>query len=74
VPNELNRNLSVLLFFVQGVGAVFFGVFSVAYIFALPSIQILTGEPTIHLLLSVFGGLFLLLTIVVFALAAFVKK
>jgi hypothetical protein len=62
------------LFFVQVIGAVFYCVFSAAYIFALPSIQILTGEPTIHLLLSVFGGLFLLLTIIVFAHAAFIKK
>ena len=70
----MKRNLSVILFFVQAIGAVFYGVFSAAYILALPSIKILTGDPTIHMLLSIFGGLFLILIIAVFVLALFMKK
>jgi hypothetical protein len=55
--------LRTLVLLTQGVGAVFFAVFWSAYFFALPSINVLSGEPIFKLLLSVFGGLFLLLTI-----------
>jgi hypothetical protein len=56
--------LNTLVLLTQGLGAVFFAVFWAAYFFALPSINVLSGEPFFKISLSVFGGLFLLLTIV----------
>jgi hypothetical protein len=56
--------LNILVLLTQGLGAVFFAVFWAAYFFALPSINVLSGEPFFKISLSVFGGLFLLLTIV----------
>ncbi|HTY74886.1 MAG TPA: hypothetical protein VMD05_04890, partial [Candidatus Nanoarchaeia archaeon] len=48
----------------QGIGAVFFAIFWAAYAFALPSNHVLHGEPIFKILLSIFGGLFVLLTAV----------
>ncbi|HTY75563.1 MAG TPA: hypothetical protein VMD05_08360 [Candidatus Nanoarchaeia archaeon] len=48
----------------QGIGAVFFAVFWAAYAFALPSNHVLHGEPIFKIPLSIFGGLFVLLTAV----------
>jgi hypothetical protein len=55
------RQINLFLYLVQGTGAVFVTVFSAAHIFALPSMDILHGEPTFKLLLSAFGALFLTL-------------
>ncbi len=66
--------LSALVLLAQGLGAVFFAVFWAAYFFALPSIDVLSGEPVFKVSLSVFGGLFLLLTIVLIAYSAAVNR
>jgi hypothetical protein len=66
--------LRALVLLTQGLGAVFFAVFWAAYFFALPSINVLSGEPTFKVLLSVFGGFFLLLTIVLFVYSAAVNR
>lgn len=59
----MNRNLTVFLL-VQAAGAIFYGVMSAAYFIPFPDSQVLIGEPIIHLLMSVFGGVYLLLTMV----------
>jgi hypothetical protein len=59
---------------VQGIGAVFYGVFSSAYMLALPSSDLLHGEPIFKLLLSIWGGLFLILIFVAIALSMLLKK
>lgn len=60
----MNRRLVMFLFFVQVIGAIFYCVLSAAYFLPFPSTQVLIGEPIFKLLLSVFGGLFLVSTLV----------
>jgi hypothetical protein len=55
------HQVNLFLYLVQGIGAAFVAVFSAAYLFALPSIGVLHEEPIFKLLLSTFGGLFLIL-------------
>ena len=51
-------------FLTQGIGAIFFAVFLASYALALPSNQVLHGQPIFRIPLSIFGGLFLALTAV----------
>ena len=67
------KQLNLLLFGVQGIGLIFYGIFTAAYMLALPSNRVLSGEPVFHLLLSVFGGLFVLLIIISVMLSIKVK-
>jgi hypothetical protein len=46
----------------QGIGAIAFAVFIASYALALPSNQVLHGEPVFRIPLQIFGGLFILLT------------
>ncbi len=70
----MNKNqLSKVVLLTQGIGAVFFAVFWLAYSFALPSTSVRSGEPVFKIPLSIFGGLFLLLTFVLLV-ASFVMK
>ena len=64
----MNRRL-VMFLMVQAVGAIFYCVLSAAYFIPFPSFQVLIGEPVFKLLLTVFGGAFLVLTLA--SLAAF---
>jgi RsiW-degrading membrane proteinase PrsW (M82 family) len=66
--------LRTLVLLTQGLGAVFFAVFWSAYFLALPSTNVLSGEPIFKLLLSVFSGLFLLLTIALVLYSAVVNR
>jgi hypothetical protein len=68
------KQLTLLLFLAQGIGAVFYAVFSAAYILALPSNQVLSGEPVFRLLLSIFGGLFVILILVSLVISALHKQ
>jgi threonine/homoserine/homoserine lactone efflux protein len=61
------------LFLTQIIGVIFYGVFYAAYVFALPSLSILTGEPVYHSLLSIFGGLFLIFVSLGVVLSAVTK-
>jgi hypothetical protein len=63
------KQLAMFLFLTQGVGAVFYSVFSAAYIIPVPSTTVLTGDPVFHLLLSIFGGLFFIFILVALALS-----
>jgi hypothetical protein len=73
--------MNSFLFLTHGIGAIFYTVFSAAYILALPTydffggegVRVLTGEPIFHLLLSIFGSLFLLSIIILAILSIFVK-
>lgn len=69
----LFRNKILLLYSVQGIGAVFVAVFSAAYLFALPLMRVLHGEPVFKLLLSLFGGLFLTLTVLSAVLSRLIR-
>jgi len=65
---------SRIILLTQGLGAVFFAVFWTAYAFALPSTNVLSGEPVFKILLSVFGGLFLLLTFILLVVSFAIKR
>lgn len=69
----LFRNKISLLYLVQGIGAVFVAVFSAAYLFALPSTRVLHGEPIFKVMLSLFGGLFLVLIVLSAVLSRLIK-
>jgi TRAP-type C4-dicarboxylate transport system permease small subunit len=47
----------------QGLGAVFFAVFFASYTLALPSNRVLHGELIFKIPISIFGGLFLLFSV-----------
>jgi hypothetical protein len=60
----LKRNqLAWFVFLTQGVGAIAFAVFIASHALALPTNQVLHGEPIFRIPLSIFGGLFIFLTI-----------
>jgi hypothetical protein len=62
--HKLKRNkLAWPVFLIQGIGATAYAVFIASYALALPSNQVLHGEPIFRIPLSIFGGLFILLTI-----------
>jgi hypothetical protein len=67
------HQVNLFLYIVQGMGAAFVAVFSAAYLFALPSMGVLHEEPTFKLLLSTFGGLFLILIAAAVVLSFTVK-
>jgi len=69
-----SKQLTLFLFFVQGIGVIFSSVFSAAYFFALPSINVLSEEPVFKLLLSIFGGLFVILVLVSLVFSAIVNQ
>ncbi len=60
----MNRNrFTWLVFLTQGTGAVAFAVFIASYALALPTNKVLHGEPIFRIPISIFGGLFILLTV-----------
>jgi len=71
---QLKRNhLMRLVFFTQGTGAAFFAVFLASYALALPSNQVLHGQPIFRIPLSTFGALFLVLTAISLVLSIIIK-
>jgi len=70
----MNRRSVMFLFFVQLIGAIFYCVLLAAYVLPFPSMQVLIVEPIFKLLLSVFGGLFLVSTLVSIVVFKISKK
>jgi hypothetical protein len=68
------KALESYIFLTQGMGLAFFVIFVAAYFGGLPSSGNLIGDPTFRTVLSVFGGLFLLLMVGVFLAAALVNR
>jgi hypothetical protein len=54
-------------------GAIAYAVFIASYALALPTNQVLHGEPVFRIPLSIFGGLFLLLTVTALIVSFIVK-
>jgi uncharacterized membrane protein YhaH (DUF805 family) len=72
--HKLKRNqLAWLIFLTQGTGAIAFAVFIASYALALPSNQVLHGEPLFRIPLAIFGGLFILLTVTALIISFIVK-
>jgi hypothetical protein len=67
------KQLVRFVFLTQGVGAIFFAVFLASYALALPSNQVLHGQPVFRIPLSIFGGLFLALVAISLVLSIIVK-
>jgi hypothetical protein len=71
-----SRGLSKFLFAVEGVGAVFVGIFLAAYLgglFVVPQTTVFHSDPTVKLLLAVLGAALLVLVLVSVVLA-FAKR
>jgi len=64
--------ISKLLFAFEGIGAIFLGAFLVAYLMGLPTQAVYHSDPTLRMILSLFGGLLLILVLI--ALAASISK
>lgn len=72
-----NRSLSKFLFAVEGVGAVFVGIFLAVYLgglFANPQTTVFHSEPTIRLALTVLGGALLILILAGIVIAIIKRK
>jgi hypothetical protein len=71
---KLKRNqLAWFVLLAQGMGAIAYAVFIASYALALPSNQVLNGEPVFRIPFSIFGGLFILLTVMALIISSLVK-
>jgi len=62
------------LFITQGVGAIFVGIFLVAYLGGLPSTNVLHNEAVFRIPLSILGVVLLVLILATVIVAAFQRK
>jgi hypothetical protein len=72
-----NKRTTTLLLALQGVGAVFVGIFLAAYLggmFMTPSTTVLHSEPAFRIPLAIFGVVILVLVLAIVVLANFVKS
>ena len=71
------RGLSKLLFAVEGVGAVFVGIFLAAYLgglFVIPQTTVFHSDQTVRFVLTFFGGVLLALVLVTVIVAILKRK
>jgi Na+-transporting methylmalonyl-CoA/oxaloacetate decarboxylase gamma subunit len=70
-----NQKLTnMLLYSVEGVGAVFVVIFLAAYLGGLPTNNVLQDEPVFRIPLQIFGAVLLVLILVTVVVAAVSKK
>ena len=69
-----DNRIAKILLLTQGVGAVFFFVFISSYALALPSNRVLHGEPVFHIPISIFGAIFIILTIALLVASFWIKR
>ena len=69
-----DKQTRTFLFAVQGVSAVFVGLFLAAYLAGLPTTAVYHSDPTFRLLLSIFGIVVLALILVSIVVAALNKR
>jgi hypothetical protein len=69
-----DRRTATFLFALQGVGAVFVGIFLAAYLGGLPSTVVLHSEPVFRIPLFIFGAVLLVLVLSALVLAVLSKK
>ena len=69
-----DKQINMLLFAVQGVGAVFVGIFLAAYLAGLPTTAVLHSEPAFRIPLTIFGVVLLVLVLIGCVLAVLSKK
>jgi uncharacterized protein HemY len=68
------KQTNVFLFVVQGLGAIFVGVFLAAYLGGLPSTVVFHSEPAFRIPLSIFGVVLLVMVLAAVVLAGLSKK
>ena len=71
------RGLSKFLFAVEGVGAIFVGIFLAAYLgglFVIPQTTVFHSDQTVRLALTVLGGALLVLILAAVVLAVIKRK
>jgi hypothetical protein len=61
-----DKKINKFLFAVQGLGAVFVGIFLAAYLGGLPSTAVLHSEPAFRIPLFIFGAVLVFLLVSVF--------
>ena len=66
--------MSWYILIVQVIGTIFYVVFSAAYILAIPSINVLSGEPVFKIPMTIFSVLFVILILVSLAIGAVYKR
>ena len=65
---------SKFLFVFEGIGTIFIGAFLVAYLLGLPTDIVYHSDPTLSLVLSIFGGIFILLIFVALIASRWITK
>lgn len=66
--------ISKLLLAFEGIGAIFLGVFLAAYLMGIPSYVVYHSDPTFRMILSIFGGLLIILILIALIASALNKK
>jgi hypothetical protein len=69
-----DKQTAKFLFAVQGIGAVFVGIFLAAYLGGLPTTAVLHSEPAFRIPLTIFGVALLVLVLSAFVLAGLSKN
>jgi hypothetical protein len=62
------------LYVFEGIGSVFVGAFLVAYLAGLPTDVVHHSEPTLRMILSLFGGILIIFVIISLIVSALNKK
>ena len=70
----MDKRLSWHILIVQAIGALFYAVFSAAYILAIPSINVLSGEPIFKIPMTIFSVLFVVLILISLVIGTLYKK
>jgi len=68
------KRITTFLYFLQGVGAIFVGVFLAAYLAGLPTTAVYHSEPIVRSLLSVIGVLLLIFILAGLVLSLLIKR
>lgn len=70
----MDKRLSGYILIVQAIGTLFYAVFSAAYILAIPSINVLSGEPIFKIPMTIFSVLFVVLILISLVIGTLYKK
>jgi hypothetical protein len=68
------KGITAFLFALQGVGAVFVGIFLAAYLAGLPTTAVFHSEPAFRIPLTILGAVLLVMVLSAFVLAVLSKK
>jgi hypothetical protein len=68
------KQTNTFLFIIQGVGAIFVGIFLAAYLAGLPSTVVFHSEPAFRIPLTIFGVVLLTMVVSALVLAVFQRK